>query len=94
MVLGFSKIRYHENGIELPLPFSLPLVELEIVVELGNLVPRNNLALQKVFVALKYLRPKMQYSCEISLKISFSCIEHINFWDNSLTARIFSAGKD
>ena len=53
MVLGFSKIRYHENGIELPLPFSLPLVELEIVVELGNLVPRNNLALQKVFVALK-----------------------------------------
>ena len=27
--------------------------ELEIVVELGNLVPRNNLTLQKFFVALK-----------------------------------------
>ena len=28
--------------------------ELEIVVELGNLVPRNKIALQKVFVALRY----------------------------------------
>ena len=27
--------------------------ELEIVVELGNLVPRNNLASQKLFVALR-----------------------------------------
>ena len=32
--------------------------ELEIVVELGNLVPRNNLALQKVFVDLRYSRSK------------------------------------
>ena len=28
--------------------------ELQIVVELGNLVPRNNLVLQKVFEALRY----------------------------------------
>ena len=28
--------------------------ELDIVVDLGNLVPRNNLALQKVVIALRY----------------------------------------
>jgi len=28
--------------------------ELEIVVELGNLVPRNKVALQKLFVAFIY----------------------------------------
>ena len=30
--------------------------ELEIVVELGNLVPRKNLVLQKVFSILRYLQ--------------------------------------
>ena len=33
---------------------SLP--ELEIVVELGNLVPSKNLVSQKVFLILKYLQ--------------------------------------
>ena len=30
--------------------------ELEIVVELGNLVPRKNLGSQKVFLILRYLQ--------------------------------------
>ena len=30
--------------------------ELEIVVELGNLVPRKNLVSQKVFLILRYLQ--------------------------------------
>ena len=32
------------------------LAELEIVVELGNLVPRKNLVSQKVFLILRYLQ--------------------------------------
>ena len=35
---------------------ALRTAELEIVVELGNLVPRKNLVLQKVFLILRYLQ--------------------------------------
>ena len=36
--------------------------ELEIVVELGNLVPRNNLVSQKVFMALRLNKVRKQFS--------------------------------
>ena len=47
------------DTIEIKLVFSRNILhtgypELEIGVELGNLVPRNNLVFQKVFVALRY----------------------------------------
>ena len=59
--------------------------ELEIVVEL-----RNNLALQKVFVALRYSkRLTAKQFCNFC-ENNFSCIEHISFCDKSLTATIFS----
>ena len=47
----------HNRGVYPLIGEGVP--ELEIVVELGNLVPRNKLALQKVFVALRYSQSKI-----------------------------------
>ena len=49
------------------------------MVELGNLVPRNNSALQKVFVDLKV---KQQNVSEVSAKM----MEYIDYFDSLNTS--------
>ena len=52
IAVGFSGMGFKLG----PVTGRMLAAELEIVVELGNLVPRKNLASQKVFWVLRYLQ--------------------------------------
>ena len=55
--------------------------ELEIVVELGNLVPRKNLVSQKVFLILRYLQSWTAKSFWNYCQNYLFCIGYISFCD-------------